>query len=571
LLISILAFLVAMAVTACTSEEDLVRTLQTEDDPVARQEAAADLARRHSLTATQELAAAGPDDVVAKAGVASLVDEYVAFVAATIQEAAEKGEELTDKPTLALEETIACLACIDDPKAAEALATVASSSVQAVPDTQDLRRRCLDALAAMGSKASVAALVGLASDTRSAPARAVELRDAARDALEAMGAPAVGALVGVLSDQAWAVDSLVAIGAPAVPELAQGLSGDEATARYDCLKVLLRLYSAGDETATQTLLDPEMVPLLIEARSEAPYETALQDQVVRALTAIGEQAVEPLMALAEETEWAYEALIAIDAGAVPALVSELGKQAWIEQALADIGEAAIQPVRDLIGGDDELARHRAIGVLLRLYESYETAVEPVLLSADMVPWLLADLTNEAYADEYASVTLADFDHQTMGQLALADIGQPAVDPLLASDYEWKWWLLADIGADAVPALMSVMTGDVREDALGAAMALTWMKEYSPAAVAELTLDMEEEDLEAIATNYLYYIALGEPGSEEVIGRALKAYGKKQMALDCLNCGNEVLDKAARSWAADHGYRVYTSSEPEMALQWGGAD
>lgn len=564
----ILVLVCGCLLAACTSAEDLVRILQTEEDAAARQGAAADLARRHSLVATQELAAAAVSDPIASAGLGSLVDEYVLFFDAEVAKAAGAGEELDDETTLALQETIDCMAAIEDQKAVEGLGALIYPDGGVPPDTQALRRSALDALARMGSEAAIRKLVALVSHAPSQPQQATETRSAIQNVLEDIGEPAVGALMEVLAEQSWAADSLVTIGSPAVPRLVQRIESAEASARYGALEVLLRLYVAQDVVAMSTLLsDGDLIPVLIEARSEASYDGSLQGTVEEILWQIGEPAVGPLMDIAEETDWAYEILID-QAAAVPALIERLGSQPWVEQALVDIGRPAVQPVRDQIGAADELTRHRCIGVLLRMYDNYDTAVDRVLLDASMVPWLLADLQSQAYAVEYASPSEDGFDRQWSAQLALAEIGEPAVAPLLGSEYEWRWFVLSVMGTEAVPDLLAVMTGDEREDALNAAVSLAMMNEYEPAAVGELTAALADDDLEAVAANYLFYIALGEEGSEEVIGRALQAHGKKQMALDCLNCGNESLDAAARKWARNHGYRVYTSSEPEMALPWG---
>ena len=66
-----------------------------------------------------------------------------------------------------------------------------------------------------------------------------------------------------------------------------------------------------------------------------------------------------------------------------------------------------------------------------------------------------------------------------------------------------------------------------------------------------------------------YIALGQAGSEEVISQALLKYGKKQMGLDCLNCGNETLDAAGRQWARNHRYVVRFCNSVGLAMPWGG--
>ena len=90
----------------------------------------------------------------------------------------------------------------------------------------------------------------------------------------------------------------------------------------------------------------------------------------------------------------------------------------------------------------------------------------------------------------------------------------------------------------------------------------------PDTTAELTADLDEEDLKPIATNYAYYIRLGRAGSEDLLARALNKYGDKEMAVDYLNCGNGTLEQAAHTWADKHGYEVYTTPGVATGPQWG---
>ena len=68
--------------------------------------------------------------------------------------------------------------------------------------------------------------------------------------------------------------------------------------------------------------------------------------------------------------------------------------------------------------------------------------------------------------------------------------------------------------------------------------------------------------------YLPIIRIGQPGTESALVSALNKFGYKDMAVDYLNCGNPTLDKAAHTWATNHGYRVYTASGGGGAVAWG---
>ena len=299
------------------------------------------------------------------------------------------------------------------------------------------------------------------------------------------------------------------------------------------------------------------------------YLNTIRGTAAGELGNIGGPAVEPLMALAVEDKWARGALKCVGGEAVPALLAALGTQKWAEDVLAGIGEPAIQSLVGELAAEDSLAVHRALGALLRMYDAAEPEVAKVLLTTDMVPVLLADLSNQAFAEENKATKSDGFDHEITAQDVLIVIGEPAAALVLASTYEQKWLVLEIMGPDAVSALISGMNGQSRMNALYSAMTLVSIGETSPEAVKWFTTALEQKDLKAIAGNYLYYIGLGKAGSEQVISDALIKYGTKQMGLDCLNSGNDTLDAAGRKWASKHGYRVYTSSKnTEPAMKWG---
>ena len=66
-------------------------------------------------------------------------------------------------------------------------------------------------------------------------------------------------------------------------------------------------------------------------------------------------------------------------------------------------------------------------------------------------------------------------------------------------------------------------------------------------------------LKAKSTVKVYFalIRIGQDDTEDALVTALQKYGTKDMAVDYLNCGNAKLEKAARRWAAAHGYTVIT--------------
>lgn len=139
--------------------------------------------------------------------------------------------------------------------------------------------------------------------------------------------------------------------------------------------------------------------------------------------------------------------------------------------------------------------------------------------------------------------------------------------LLGTD-AWPAEALAKLGTAAVPALTKALASDDRDIRFAAADVLVGIQGTEPESVSTLTADLQKENLKAIAVNYAYYIRLGQAGTEGVLASALKKYGDKDMALDYLNCGNDALDTAARTWADAHGYEVYSQPGAYGGPQWG---
>ncbi len=423
----------ALVLGGCTSEADLVQTLSTEKDGTVRAEAAAELAKRHSLAATEQLVTAAAKDPIAAAGLDALAEAYGDVVNEAAQKAAESEEKsLGEKTSLQLQETLECLSAMGTDKAVEVLIEV-------------------------------------------------------------------------------------------------GTGLDKAA----CLNVI---------------------------RGCAATE----------LGHIGEPAAAPLMKLAaDDNTWSRGALKCVGEDAVAPLLDVLGTDKWAEAVLAGIGEPAVELVAAQVRNKDGLVAHRALGVLLRMYDDEESAADKALLTEDMVMVILADLGNKAFeAENAATKTGEGFDHVYTAEDALVDIGEPAAATVLAASYEEKWLVLEMMGADAVPALTAGLTGDSRIGCLYSAMTLVYIGQDSPADVQPLTDAMDNKDLQAVAENYLYYLALGESGSEQVMADALAEHGKIQMATDYVNSGNATLEAAGRKWASRHGYYFSKTKGGGPGLRWG---
>ncbi len=62
--------------------------------------------------------------------------------------------------------------------------------------------------------------------------------------------------------------------------------------------------------------------------------------------------------------------------------------------------------------------------------------------------------------------------------------------------------------------------------------------------------------------------LGNPAHLKLVIRSLETYGNTEMTEDFLNCGNDELVNAARSWASRNGYFVIQRESYEGHPQWG---
>ena len=538
------------------SDAELVQTLAAKADAGDRHEAAVDLAARHSLQATRDLVAAATTGATAKEGLAALRDEYIASFAAEMDsEALAKNEE-------AFKETAECLGVIGDPTSIDALGNLTCSpgfelmsvrvrTAQALAETKSPTAipRLIQALILSSSADPTGEISGAASAglllIPEAPAALILARaenedntsacSAIEETLFQIGEPAIQPLVDQLGSEEWADEVLTRIGTPSIAAVKQELDNGKPIVRYRALGVLLRLYQQDKTTLAAHLVLPELVQRLIEARSQAQYGDERDTAAEAVLAAIGEPAVEPLVALLSGT-------------------------AWADDVLAKMGTVVIPAVSPELASDEAVVRYRALGVLLRLYATDQEILAPVLVQPAMVPLLVEARTKAGYGDDRD----ADVD------AVLTQIGEPAAETLAAlmTSSEWACGLLAGMGEAAVPALLAALKSDASDIRFAAADVLVDMQRSDPESVVSLMSALEEDNLKFVAQNYAFYIRLGQDGSEDILIRALNKYGDSDMCVDYLNCGNDALDAGARTWAANHGYEVYTTPGSHSGPQWG---
>jgi len=94
-----------------------------------------------------------------------------------------------------------------------------------------------------------------------------------------------------------------------------------------------------------------------------------------------------------------------------------------------------------------------------------------------------------------------------------------------------------------------------------------------AAIEPLLAALEKPDYDLILDLHAFYIQLGKPGSEKVIGEALQRLepspDNNTIVFTYLGSGNSKLVRAAEKWAADNGYEIAGKPTP-TAGGWGWA-
>ena len=538
------------------SDADLVETLATTANADDRTEAAVDLSSRHSAEATGDLASLAATTSGAADGLAALREEYLAVLSLP------RDGEAWQEDEQALLATTDCLAIIDDSASAKGLAEVALS-----PDygLMSVRSSALRALTTMKIPSAFDYLIqGIALGQAADPGG--ELREIAKGALlQLPDAPealveartdsmtsyesrtAIDTLLVEIGDDSippllahlgedWVYQVLLDIGAPALDALSAQLESERPADRYKALDGLLVLYLRGSSVVAPYLVRPELVPLLVKARDEGGLSADRQGTLETVIVLIGAPAVDPLVAMMPAAD-------------------------WVDGVLARMGAPAAAALGALLDSDDAPTRYRGLEVLLRIYALDASAASEQLVDAARIPLLLEAQSEAGYSEERVAGIVA----------VLTDIGAPAAEALVAMlpDSDWAAEALSTMGAPAEPALLTALTSKDVEVRLYSGSILAWMYQVDAGNTPQLTAALESQDLKSVATYWTFFILLGQPGTEDMIADALLQYGKKQMGLDCMNCGNETLDAAGRKWGANHGYTVYTSEEGGLAPAWGG--
>lgn len=360
-----------------------------------------------------------------------------------------------------------------------------------------------------------APLLAGCEDAQSSPEPSLAALDVAIDTLRG----------GTRSERQAAADDLAELGDPeAVPALATALADESWDVRWRAAEALAKVH---DERAVEPLLQ------LIAAAPESPPVDdadmwAAQEAYKAAITALGAigdvRAVPRLVEIAAVETWT------LDAGAA-------------EDALGAIGAPAVDGIAEALAAADAATGARILPLLASLGDAG------------------FDKVAAALGDKRAAVRVAAAE-------ALGEFGKGAVAPLLSA---------LESGDRNVRAAAARSLGKIGDTRATAGLVGLLADSKTAAAATTALADIHREDAAPLLKYlkakksvgvYRVLIRIGQGDTVPALVTALKAFGTKTMGETYLNCGNATLERAARTWAKQHGYTVVT--RPGAGEErWGG--
>ena len=313
--------------------------------------------------------------------------------------------------------------------------------IQTLKDDNDqVSTAAASALATIGEVAVPALISTLGSDHLAARGMAVL-------ALGQMGVSAREPLIRIIEDDKGP-DDRVRGAAEAL-----GLLGD-ATAVPQLMHLLRIREGRLAESAARALaaIGEPAVKALVDALPTQRAELKLRKAIVDALVTIGEPAIAPLICSLDHPSAAVrgaaeEALTRIGPPAMEALIAALRTEDWdlrrrIAQILGHIGDKSLaEPLVPVLRDADPGVRARAAEILGRLRQ--ELAVEPLVKVAQedgdeyvrrAAIRALAEMGSERAIAPLIGL-LGDVQQRDISALALGEIGEAAVEPLLLAIYD----------------------------------------------------------------------------------------------------------------------------------------
>ncbi|MFO1156126.1 MAG: HEAT repeat domain-containing protein [Rhodospirillales bacterium] len=392
-------------------------------------------------------------------------------------------------------------------------------------DDWNVRSAAAEALADIGSPA-VSLLIATLRN------RDPQVRKAAAETLgKIVDARAAEPLIAALRDDDWDVQSTAAqalgkIGSPAVELLIAALRNKEWRVRLLATKVLGMI---GDARVVG--------PLIAILRSA---DGQVRSAAVEALGKIGAFAVSPLIAALRDKDWEVRS-------AAAQALREIRDTRAVEPLIATLRDAHGEVRRATAQALGEAGNTRAVGPLITTLQDTDGEVRSAAVEA-------LGAVGDARAVSPLITTLRDADGEVRSAAAqaLGRIGDTrAGGPLIAAMEDWQ------VGPSAALALHKLgWTARDRDDEIHLLIAereANALRSRWPETRRVILKDVKSGRYRTIENALLAAIGLGNEDILPDLIAALERHGDKSMAEAYLNCGHSTLDKAARDWAAEHGY------------------
>ena len=236
-----------------------------------------------------------------------------------------------------------------------------------------------------------------------------------------------------------------------------------------------------------------------------------------------------------------------------------------ESALVKMGPSAVEPLTAALKEPDPAIRRAVASVLGKIKDP--RVVEPLIgvlkdpnSGAQVAAALALGSSGDSRAVEPLIAALKDQSSNLRGSAAVA-LGKTkdprAIDPLIgalgdaeAAVREGAVQALSDVGEPATAPLIAVLKDPDSHARQDAARALGNIG--NARAANTLTDAWSASDLDVIVGASPFFIAVGQPGSEDTLISALNAHGNPLTAIFFLYSGNEKLAEAARHQATTMG-------------------
>jgi HEAT repeat protein len=323
----------------------------------------------------------------------------------------------------------------------------------------------------------------------------------------------------------------------------------------------------------------EALGKLGDARALEPLIHCLKEDghAADALGKLGEPAVEPLIACLKDQDWgvrdgAIKALGKLgDARAVDPLITclkDTNSYSWrpsVADALGELHDArAVEPLIPCLKDEDGEVRSHAAKALGMLGDA--RAVKPLIACLkDQNVFKSVDTIKGP--GQWEKVSTRDLSGVLSAAEALGKLGEAraAVDGLVGALPDWDakdklGAALKKLGwkpiSDADHVYFWICNAD------GANLKTNWEE-----TTRVLLADVQSSNQRKIENAVYAFVSLGKEDIVPKLIDILNTQGTKEMAETYLNSGHDGLDKAARSWAAAHGYQVSTGAGAGKA-GWG---